>query len=283
MEVYLVDAFSTTPGKGNPAGVMPLTEQLDQQMMLQIAARVGASETAFMQQMAPERWQNRFFTPQTEVSICGHATVGGFFLLAELGLAPVGSALVQATRAGELAVRVTDGEQGKLVWMQLDYPQFVAPDFDLQPALAALGIERTALQRELPLLIAQQNRIFLPLKSVDQLLSLRPDYMDLAAFSRRHGLRGIVPYTLGGRAVDAVTHLRHFAPVAGVNEDPVTGTSNGYLGVMLQRAGVLPAGEHSYIGEQGQALGCAGRVHVSLSPHDVWIGGAACLRGQMSI
>ncbi len=283
MEVFLVDAFSRTPGKGNLAGVMPATDRLNEQAMLQIAAQVGASETAFMQQVAPTRWHNRFFTPQTEVNICGHATVGGFFLLAKLGLAPPDSALVQVTKAGELAVRVTDSESGTLVWMQLDSPEFIAPDFDLRPALVALGVQLSDLQRELPLLTAQQNRIFLPLRSVDHLLSLTPDFADLAAFSRSHGLRGIVPYTLGGLAADAATHLRHFAPVAGVDEDPVTGTSNGYLGVILQRAGFFPAGEFSYIGEQGQAVGCAGSVHVRLSPSDLWIGGAACLRGQISV
>lgn len=283
MVVYMVDAFSRTPGEGNPAGVVPDAVRLDEAEMLRIAAQVGASETAFMQQITPTCWQNRFFTPQTEVSICGHATVGGFFLLAELGLVPLNCVVTQQTKAGELAVQVTDGQAGALVWMQLDYPQFAMPRFDLQPVLAALGVQTSELNLELPLAVAQQNRVFLPLRSLDRLLGLAPDFAALADFSRAHGLRGVVPYVLGGLATEAGTHLRHFAPAARVNEDPVTGTSNGYLGVLLQRNGVLPAGELSYIGEQGQALGRAGAVHVRLSSADVWIGGAACLSGRVDI
>lgn len=285
MQVFLVDAFSAVPGKGNPAGVVLAAEQLDAGSMQQIAAEVGASETAFLWSLQPGLWQNRFFTPRREVAICGHATIATFYLLHRQQRLAAGQPQLQRTLAGDLTVTVAaDASSDQpVIWMDLDQPAFSTPACPLVELLAALGLDEGDLEPRWPLAVAQQNRIFLPLRSLQRLLDLRPELARLAQLSDGYGWRGVVPYALETLSADCRTHLRHFAPAAGVAEDPVTGTSNGYLGVLLQAAGVFPAGSWSYTAEQGQAIGRDGRVQVQLSPGRVQIGGTACLGGQRQI
>lgn len=189
---------------------------------------------------------------------------------------------LQQTKAGDLAVEVeSDASDGDVVvWMELDNPNFTPPSHDIDEILLALGIKQSELAKQLPLVVAQKNRIFLPMHSIKRLLALNPDFEQLSAVTRRWGLRGVVPYVLETVEPSCETHLRHFAPAAGVNEDPVTGTSNGYLGVLLQQSGIFPAGDFEYIGEQGHAIGREGTVQVRLTPGGVWIGGTACVSGQ---
>lgn len=79
--IYQVDAFASEPFKGNPAAVVPLTEWLPDNVMQQIAAENNLSETAFVVHRQKEEYELRWFTPKTEIDLCGHATLATAFVV----------------------------------------------------------------------------------------------------------------------------------------------------------------------------------------------------------
>ncbi len=289
MRVKIVDAFSDKPGMGNPAGVVFLKKAMPDQLMQAVARQIGVSETAFLQETQPNRFRTRFFTPQREVDICGHATIASFYTLAVDEMANKCSCLErywQQSNVGELAIEVhrQPEQPDPLIWMQLDTPEFSDCVRSADELLRPLGLSEDNLNRELPLKVAQSNRVFIPVNSLEQLLSLQPDFTRLSDVSESWGIRGITPYTLETLDNNALTHLRHFAPVAGVNEDPITGTSNGYLAYLLLQTGIISDAAAGYIGEQGHAIGKSGIVHVRITPDgNLWIGGTACLSGELEV
>lgn len=290
MRVRIIDAFTDRPGMGNPAGVVFLDKDWASEWMQFFARQVGVSETAFVQMTKEGTFYTRFFTPLQEVAICGHATVASLFEFANTRASAMQSTpirLLQQTKAGRLAVEIHRplGSSGPVVWMQLDRPRFTDCQRDIEELLLPLGLARADVDWELPLQIAQGNRVFIPMRGLQQLLALQPEFPRLAHVSGKWGIRGITPYTLETSNADAAMHLRHFAPVAGVNEDPVTGTSNGYLAYLLMQAGVREATcDGRCTGEQGHALGKDGRVQVRIAPDgELWIGGTACMSGEKDI
>ena len=114
MRYYIVDAFTDRPFGGNPAGVVLLGNDdfPDEGLMLQVAAELRYSETAFVRRLSATEYHMRYFTPAAEVELCGHATVATFALLHRLGMAD-GRCLCH-TLAGDLAV-----EAGERVMMQM--------------------------------------------------------------------------------------------------------------------------------------------------------------------
>ena len=121
---YIVDAFTDQPFGGNPAGVVLLekgTPFPTEELMQQVAAELRYSETAFVQRLSPTEYTTRYFTPLSEVDLCGHATIATFGVLRQEGLVPEGSLCLNHTRAGALTVRV-----GEKLMMQMAQPQQLA-------------------------------------------------------------------------------------------------------------------------------------------------------------
>ncbi|HHY12367.1 MAG TPA: PhzF family phenazine biosynthesis protein, partial [Firmicutes bacterium] len=130
IEIYQVDAFTDVPFGGNPAGVVPRAERLSPELMQKIAREMNLSETAFVTDLRetgnmPEKargrgapcrpdFEVRFFTPQAEVDLCGHATIATFWLLAEIGLiAPEKMAEAQTQYAGNLETGSVTGPDAR--------------------------------------------------------------------------------------------------------------------------------------------------------------------------
>ena len=121
MEYFIVDAFTDQPFGGNPAGVVLLDSDAfpKDELMLQIAAELRYSETAFVKRHSAQEFTIRYFTPKAEVELCGHATIASFFLLHRKGWAS-GPCLCH-TKAGDLHI-----EAGEKVMMQMAKPHIVA-------------------------------------------------------------------------------------------------------------------------------------------------------------
>ena len=214
MELPLVqvDAFATGPFTGNPAAVMRLPRFLDDEVLAGLAAENNLSETAFVVSNGG-RHRLRWFTPTTEVELCGHATLAaGYVLLAEDG----GDEVRFQTRSGELVVR---REEGAYALALPSHPPHAAEH--VPPALAealghapveVLGIK--ALHRATYWLAVYRDE--------DEILALRPDTGRLL-----RELKANVVCTAPGREVDLVS--RFFAPASGVDEDPVTGSAHATL------------------------------------------------------
>lgn len=218
---WQVDAFTGRLFAGNPAGVCLLEDWLEDGDMQAIASENNLSETAFVVRGEGGRDEGssadggtrfglRWFTPVTEVDLCGHATLAAAFVLFREGLA-TRSPVVFDTASGELRVE----QREERLW--LDLPARPARPMDGDPGVGeALGAEpETVLdsERDVMAVFADSHTV----------AGLDPDHRRLAALDRP----GIIA-TAPGEEVDFVS--RFFAPRLGVPEDPVTGSSHCTLG-----------------------------------------------------
>ncbi len=204
LDFYWIDAFTDRPFAGNPAGVVPLDSWLPDELMQRIARENGLSETAFFVPSAPGRYHLRWFTPEVEIDLCGHATLATAHVLRRY-LGAEGP-LSFDTMSGPLHVSLA----GSL--LALDLPSRPPVQRPVEPALvAALGVE--------PRWVGRARDLLCLLDDEDQVRALRPDFGALAGLDS-HG----VIVTAPGRDCDFVS--RFFAPKLGVPEDPVTGSAH---------------------------------------------------------
>ena len=217
MEIPLhqVDAFTDRPFSGNPAAVCPLADPLPEELMQAIASENNLSETAFLVRSTREDadYDLRWFTPTTEVDLCGHATLAsGHVVLTHLE--PGADAVAFATRSGVLRVgREPDGG------LRMDLPADPRDPADPSPEAAArlrniLGVQPEAL-------LGGSTWIAV-LPEAHMVKDLVPDFAEIGRLDPPY-LSVTAPGTPGS-GVDFVS--RYFAPGAGVDEDPVTGSAH---------------------------------------------------------
>lgn len=213
MRLLLVDAFAAEPFRGNPAAVCVLERDADDSWMAAVAGEMNLSETAFLQRRGDD-WRLRWFTPVTEVDLCGHATLASAHGLWELGLASSHEPLRFHTRSGLLtAVYNLEG-------IRLDFPAEPAAPAPSVPALLdAIGVQRPVA--------FSRNRFdyVVEVADADQVRAVTPDMARLAAVETR----GVV-VTARSDTVDHDFISRWFGPRVGVPEDPVTGSAHCCLG-----------------------------------------------------
>jgi len=202
--IYQVDAFSNRPFAGNPAAICPLETWLADEQMQSIAAENNLSETAFF---VPEGdgYRLRWFTPGTEVDLCGHATLAAAFVVWR-HLAPQLERVLFQTRSGPLIVSRT-GDR-----LNMDFPSRPPAAAEAHPQLIpALGTP--------PKDVLAARDYLLVYETEEQVRALQPDMARLAGVDRF-----AVIVTAPGRDCDFVS--RFFAPAKGVPEDPVTGSAH---------------------------------------------------------
>jgi trans-2,3-dihydro-3-hydroxyanthranilate isomerase len=266
-----VDAFTDIPLTGNPAGVVLHAEGLTDREMQAIAAEMALSETAFL--LPPTSGDAdvrlRWFTTTKEVPLCGHATIATFHAMAEEGEHGTDRAGETAfrveTRSGILPVCVDKGAAGITVHFGLLVAKFRPASVYTAEALRTLNLDAAALRKDLPVLADEY--LYIPLTALRTLFDLHPDFTGMSAFLTKHNFGGICAFTTETVDAGSAVHSRFFAPSWGINEDPVTGSANGPLGVYLFERGIIsaPAGEVTVIGEQGDAIGRRGRVAITVT------------------
>lgn len=211
MELYIVDAFTDAPFGGNPAGVCILEQGMDDETMLNIAREVNHSETAFVLKRGG-LYGLRWFTPKSEVPLCGHATMAAAHVLWERRLESGKSEIRFSTKeSGVLTVRRMDG------MIVMDFPQkFVAPAENNDLLRKGLNAE--------PIFIGCDDiRYLLEMAHEDVVRNLKPDFEAM----KRLGKRVVVTAQSSHGAYDFVSRV--FAPSVGVDEVPVTGSAHCYL------------------------------------------------------
>ncbi len=205
---YVVDAFADAPFAGNPAGVCLPETPLADELMQKIAAENNLPETAFVVKNGAA-WDLRWFTPETEIDLCGHATLGTAFVLDRCAGAP--GPHVFRTKSGELRV-VRKGDL-----LEMDFPS--RPPVSV-PVVAAMSEALGARVLE-----AHQSRdLVLVLESAGAVRRLAPDMDKLQAVPDAFG---VIVTARGEGDADFVS--RFFAPGAGIPEDPVTGSAHSTL------------------------------------------------------
>jgi PhzF family phenazine biosynthesis protein len=213
VQLLHVDAFASAPFGGNPAAVCLLDGPRDDGWLAAVAAEMNLSETAFLTARDDGTFDLRWFTPATEVDLCGHATLAAAHALWETGLGGSGD-LHFHTRSGVLSAR----RNGDVI--VLDFPAEPATPAPAPPGmLAALGVAADA--------VVARNRFdyLVELDSADEVRALQPDMERLAQVATR----GVVVTALSDDdGCDFVS--RWFGPRVGVAEDPVTGSAHCCLG-----------------------------------------------------
>lgn len=261
--IYQVDAFTDRLFGGNPAAVCPLEEWLDVDTMKAIAAENNLSETAFFVKKG-DRFEIRWFTPAVEIDLCGHATLASAHVIFNhLGFS--GEMITfHSQHSGEL--RVT--KKGDL--LVLDFPAREYEPIEMLPCQLknALGKEPTALYNSWDLLALYETE--------EDILGIEPDFEALSEVLHTVDCLGII-VTAPGKDSDFVS--RFFAPLAGVNEDPVTGSAHTILiPFWAERLGKEKF--HAY-----QVSSRRGELFCELKGDRVLIGGKAVtyLKGEIEI
>jgi PhzF family phenazine biosynthesis protein len=230
--LFQVDAFTTRRFAGNPAAVMPLESFLADALLQQIAAENNLAETAFLVPRG-EDYALRWFTPEVEVPLCGHATLASAAVIMER-LEPQRRRVVFHTASGPLTVSRT--ASGYL----MDFPARASQPVATPPELtAALGVAPLEV-------VADAFNYLAVLPDVDSVRTLAPDFAAVARLDRS-GL--IVTAQDSGQPYDFVS--RYFAPGKGIAEDPVTG--GAHCALVPYWAGRL--GKSSFHAYQASARG----------------------------
>jgi PhzF family phenazine biosynthesis protein len=259
VRITQVDAFTDRPFSGNPAAVCVVPEPPEERWMQEVAREMNLSETAFVLPHE-EGYDLRWFTPTTEVDLCGHATLAAAHVLWQEGHLDAGATARFHTRSGELRA-VRRGE-----WIEMDFPAERAEAAEAPARLeAALGATPCWVGR---------NRFDL-LVELDQEKTVRTLTPDLSAL-RTIAARGIIVTSAAvAEGFDFVS--RFFAPRVGVDEDPVTGSAHCALAPFWGER----LGRESLVGYQVSSRG--GIVRTRTAGDRVILGGQAVtvLRGEL--
>jgi len=205
--LFQIDAFTGRVFAGNPAAVCPLPGWIDESLMQAIAAENNLSETAFFVKKN-SFFELRWFTPATEVDLCGHATLASAFVIMKF-IEPRLTEVAFETKSGTLTV-TRSGDRLTMNFPAKPPAPCTAPD-DL-----VAGLGRT------PQAVLGSDDYLAVFATEDEVRALAPDFTALS----RLNLRGVI-VTAPGRGADFVS--RFFAPGVGINEDPVTGSAHCIL------------------------------------------------------
>lgn len=279
VNAYKLNSFAKTQNGGNPAAVVLNADAITEQQMQHLASIIGFSETAFVSNSNKADFRVRFFTPNSEVDLCGHATIATFSLMKQKGMISTGS-YTQETKAGILRISIEE----KQVFMEQSKPEFfetISPE-ELVPCL---GISREDFDLRMPIQVVSTGLkdIMVPVKSRDVLKTLSPNMKMIEEISKKYDVSGLHVFALGDSNISAV--CRNFAPLYGIPEESATGTSNGALTSFLYKYGYLGSNIEDITIEQGNFMNRPSIVKAMLKVEnneiiEVWVGGEALVAGE---
>ena len=248
--LFVVDAFTDRTFAGNPAAVCLLPAWRDDCWLQNVAREMNLSETAFLVR-TDDGFELRWFTPAVEVDLCGHATLATAHVLWEQEIVPARREIRLATRSGILTtVQRDDG-------IEMDFPRTAEQPAEPPPNLiAALDVT--------PKYVGKNRFDYLiEVGSEETVRGLRPDFALLASLP----VRGVI---VTSRSADARFDFvsRFFAPAAGIDEDPVTGSAHCCLGDFWSKR----LGKTEFVAYQASARGGVVRLRVGDE--------RVCLQGQ---
>lgn len=208
---WQVDAFTDVPFKGNPAVVCIVEDFFDDQSMLAIAREMNVSETVFLKRIKQSHYHIRWFTPKVEVDLCGHATLSAAHVLWQEGMETT-STLIFASKSGELKAHKNDA------LISLNFP------LNKQHAVDVPAFMQLVLNGTFEYVGASSAYYVVKFETPEELYGLKPNFVLMAESTDKHI---IVTSPSDNNKYDYL--VRFFAPRAGINEDPVTGSAQTVL------------------------------------------------------
>lgn len=281
-----VDVFTSKPFKGNPVAVIMDASGLSGKQMQSIAGWTNLSETTFV--LPPENsaadYRVRIFTPKSELPFAGHPTIGTAFALLEAGIVSAHDGkLIQECGAGLVTLSVSDSS----IAFELPQPQITPLDDAYVDRLAQ--ILGCPINRELRPAVIDVGPRWVVLNTTDAaaVLATTPDFAALAALDREKGTTGVCLYgeSTSSDSGDDI-EVRAFAPVCGVDEDPVCGSGNGSVAAFLRHHNRGPADPaNPVLSSEGALLGREGHISLHISADRILVGGSAvtCINGDITV
>ncbi|EGA90629.1 PhzF family phenazine biosynthesis protein [Planococcus donghaensis MPA1U2] len=297
LKYTLVDVFTTQSFGGNQLAVFHDGSNLTTKTMQQIANELNLSETAFI--CSPKKPQNqinlRIFTPQVELPIAGHPTIGTAFVMAYLKMLPTQDGInewIFEEEHGDISVTVSLNKE-KITKVEMIQPIPVFGEILTRQALVAdlLSLPKGELDPRLPIQTVSSGLpfLFVPLRSIAAMreINFRTDVWE-RHFSRNPDRQHIFAFTTETEYEDSTVHCRMFAPAMGISEDPATGAASGPLGAFLVEHGAIDEkadGNYVIRSEQGFEMGRPSFIDIMINKNnqqfeEVKIGGTAIVVGQ---
>jgi len=278
MKVFVkkVNAFTDSINGGNPAGVLLNSPDLTDKQMAYISKFLNVSETAFVFPSKNADYKVKFFSPETEVDLCGHATIATFFTMGIEKKFKSNIKITQETKAGILPVEIIFLED-KLDRVMMTQAKSVLKDIqiDIYEIAESLKISIDDIDTSLPNQIVSTGLFTLPIciKSFKILKSIKPNFLKIQEICKKLNVGSFHLFTFDTIEPRSIYHARNFAPVYSINEDPVTGTANGATCYYLLKNNIIH--EKTLICEQGDIINRSGRVYVEIINNTVKVGGRA--------
>jgi PhzF family phenazine biosynthesis protein len=288
---YFVDVFASRPLTGNPLGLVPDADPLDESQMRAIAREFNQSETTFVLRptLPGATVRLRSFTPTgVEVGGAGHNALGAWVWLEAAGRLPDQRSELAQEIAGKVLPVEISREPGRplAVWMDQSPPHFGETVTDHAQLAAALGLDQADLTGSEPAQVVSTGaaHLLVPVHHRAAVDRAAPDGERLKAVLAAVGGEGCYLYSLPVGTADAVAYTRFFNPTIGIVEDPATGTAAGPLVALLVASGKVPDGVTAVV-EQGHALGRPSRIKVAVSGERVRVSGSGLVvaHGTLSI
>lgn len=272
VHIHQVDAFTNEKFGGNPAGVVLDAGDLEEATMRKIARELNLSETAFVRPSEKGNFQMRYFTPTGhEIIFCGHSTVGALYMIAKekrFGIKKAGAYTFDVeTLCGILKMEVAIDEEEE-IRVAYEAPTIKLSQVEIthQDVAKAAGFDLHLVDQSCPVMYEETNKdLFIVIHSLKDLKKIECDPKSFAQFSKQHNIVALC--LLSPEAFDQKNqfHMRCFAPLVGIPEDPFTGSVLGGLTAYVDRFGLLSKNTHSFCVEQGHFIERPGVVKVEFS------------------
>ena len=323
LTIKCVDAFTTRPFCGNPAGVITEADGLTEEIMQSIASgmKMNLIEIAFVTSPETENasYRIRFFTPSKELDISGHVMIAACQALIEEGKIKLNNGLTTVhfnTKIGEMPVEIyfhednssgilsshdenntvqilTGKNKGILEKIMIHEPiyNFRCSNVPVKDIACVLGIDEGEITKTgLPVVTASYDLewLIIPVQNKETILNMHPDLIKLGILNRKYGILTNHIFTLDTFSRSCITYSRNFGPAMGLWEDPASANGAAGLGAYLLKYGVTTSG--SMIMEQGKEVDSLARILVEIDHKDgetssVRVGGLAVtsITRQLSI
>lgn len=265
MKFQIVDAFTDEIFGGNPAGVVLLDEGADfpkDETMVKTAAELRYSETVFIKKLSDTHFHMRYFTPVNEVDLCGHATIGAFTALKDMGLVNDPGNYTIKTLAGDLNIELKGGS----IFMEMGKAEILKTlesEEEIEKLAKVMRIQKSDIVRPVNIVSTGLPDIMLELSSLECLHSMNPDFPALAELSEHYGVTGVHAAFFSGKE-NETAHCRNFAPICDIDEEAATGTASGAITYHFYTKNMISVDANNTL-IQGEAMGRPSKIVSTLS------------------